>query len=69
MTYGKFIVYNVVGGIPWVAMCLCAGYFFGNLTFVKQNFSVGILAHHLHLHPARGVRVRPAQDEERTSSS
>ena len=44
MNYGRFIVYNVVGGIAWVAICLFGGYFFGNLPFVKENFSVVILA-------------------------
>lgn len=43
MTYGKFITYNVVGGIAWVAVCLYAGFFFGNLPFVKNNFSMVIL--------------------------
>jgi membrane-associated protein len=44
MSYAKFIAYNVVGGVLWVAICLFAGYFFGNLPFVKQNFSLVILA-------------------------
>jgi membrane-associated protein len=44
MTYGKFILYNVVGAILWVAICLFGGFFFGNLPFVKENFSVVILA-------------------------
>ncbi len=44
MSYGKFIAYNVVGGVLWVAVCLSAGYFFGNLEFVKKNFSLVILA-------------------------
>ena len=44
MSYGRFIVYNVVGGIAWVAICLFGGFFFGNLPFVKENFSVVILA-------------------------
>jgi len=44
MSYLRFIAYNVVGGVLWVATCLGAGYFFGNLPFVKQNFSVVILA-------------------------
>src|SRR3989344_69941 len=43
MTYGKFITYNVAGGIAWVATCLYAGFFFGNLPFVKNNFSAVIL--------------------------
>ena len=44
MSYAQFIVYNVAGGILWVAVCLSAGYFFGNLEFVRNNFSVVILA-------------------------
>jgi membrane-associated protein len=44
MTYPKFLAYNVVGGIAWVAICVFAGYFFGNLPFVRKNFSLVILA-------------------------
>ena len=44
MNYARFIVYNVVGGVLWVAICLFGGYFFGNLAFVKENFSIVILA-------------------------
>ena len=44
MSYGRFLAYNVTGGVLWVAVCLFAGYFFGNLRFVKQNFSLVILA-------------------------
>lgn len=39
MTYSKFIAFNVVGGILWVAIFIYGGYFFGNLPFVKNNFS------------------------------
>jgi membrane-associated protein len=44
MTYWKFISYNVVGGVAWVAICLSLGYFFGNLPVVKENFSLVIFA-------------------------
>jgi len=44
MTYAKFIIYNVVGGIAWVAICVMAGYFFGNLAIVKNHFTLVILA-------------------------
>jgi membrane-associated protein len=44
MTYDKFIVYNVVGGVAWVGIFLFGGYFFGNLPFVKDNFTIVILA-------------------------
>jgi membrane-associated protein len=43
MSYRQFIGYNVVGGILWVTICVFAGYFFGNLPFVKKNFSVVVI--------------------------
>src|SRR5688572_15869472 len=44
MTYSRFLVYNVVGGIVWVALFVLAGYYFGNLPVVRQNFTYVILA-------------------------
>ena len=44
MSYGYFISYNVFGGIVWVALFVFAGYFFGNIPFIRQNFSLVILA-------------------------
>ena len=44
MNYGKFIVYNVVGGVAWVALFVFGGYWFGNLEFVQNNFSLVVLA-------------------------
>lgn len=44
MSYGKFIAYNVVGGIGWVVLLTGAGYFFGNIPVVRKNFSLVILA-------------------------
>jgi membrane-associated protein len=44
MSYGRFIAYNVIGGIAWVGICVFAGYFFGNLEIVKKNFSLVIIA-------------------------
>lgn len=43
MTYSKFLSYNVVGGIIWVGLFVYGGYFFGNLDFVKNNFSIVII--------------------------
>ena len=43
MSYGRFMLYNVTGGIGWVVICTVAGYLFGNLPFVKDNFSVVVL--------------------------
>lgn len=44
MTYWRFISYNVIGGIAWIAICIFAGYYFGNLPIVRNNFSLAILA-------------------------
>ncbi len=44
MRYGYFISYNIIGGIVWTGVCIFAGYFFGNLPIVKDNFSLVIVA-------------------------
>ena len=44
MSYGYFLSYNVFGGIIWTGLFLWAGYFFGNLPFIKRNFSFVVLA-------------------------
>jgi len=44
MTYRRFIIYNVSGGIAWVTLFVLGGYMFGNIPVVKQNFSIAIFA-------------------------
>jgi len=43
MNYGYFLMYNVVGAFLWVFICTLAGYFFGNIPIVKENFSTVLL--------------------------
>ncbi len=44
MHYGDFIKYNLAGGFVWVFGFTLLGYFFGNIEFVKHNFSVVVIA-------------------------
>ncbi|MEJ5202755.1 MAG: DedA family protein [Anaerolineales bacterium] len=44
MRYGYFISYNVFGGLIWPGLFIFAGYFFGNVPVVKENFSLVIIA-------------------------
>jgi membrane-associated protein len=44
MRYSYFISYNIFGGIVWTALFIFGGYFFGNLKFVQDNFSLVTIA-------------------------
>ena len=44
MSYPRFLTYNVLGGILWVGLFVLGGYFFGNITMVRENFTLVILA-------------------------
>ena len=43
MNYRYFFMYNVIGAVLWVGICTIAGYFFGNIPIIKDNFSTVIL--------------------------
>jgi membrane-associated protein len=47
MNAGAFLFYNISGGIAWVTICMGAGFLFGNVPIVKDNFTLvtlGIVA-------------------------
>ena len=44
MTYPRFLAYSLGGGALWVTFFIWAGYLFGNLPFVRENFSLVVLA-------------------------
>lgn len=43
MPYGNFLRYNISGAFAWVTLFAFAGYFFGNIPFVKHNFSYAVM--------------------------
>jgi membrane-associated protein len=44
MTYARFALYNVAGGVAWIAIFVLGGYAFGNIPVVKRNFTLVVLA-------------------------
>ena len=44
MNYARFLAYNVVGAVVWVTLFTLAGFYFGNIPAVKENFTLVILA-------------------------
>jgi membrane-associated protein len=40
MRYGRFLAYNVIGGVAWVALFTGAGYFFGSIPVVEKNLTL-----------------------------
>ena len=44
MTYSTFLLFSVVGAMLWVNLFVLVGYFFGNIPFIKHNFSIVIIA-------------------------
>jgi membrane-associated protein len=70
MRYTSFAVYNIVGGVLWVVLCVGAGYAFGNVPIVKDNFSLvalGIVA--VSLLPVAAEFVRNRRRVPATSDS
>jgi len=44
MRFGTFTLYNVIGGLAWTLIFVTVGFFFGNLPWVKENFSLVVVA-------------------------
>lgn len=44
MNFFRFWMFNIVGGVAWVLICIGCGYLFGNIEFVKKRFELVIVA-------------------------
>ena len=43
MNFGKFTLFNAIGGISWVSLFVLVGYFFGGIPFVQEHFEIIVL--------------------------
>lgn len=43
MEYQRFTIYNIIGSVSWVLICILAGYSFGNIPIVEENFTLIIV--------------------------
>jgi membrane-associated protein len=43
MTYRQFFIYNLIGALLWIGGLLYISYWFGNISFVKEHFSLVVL--------------------------
>jgi membrane-associated protein len=44
MSYRKFFLYNVVGAVAWVLICVLSGFYVGQSEFVKKHFELVLVA-------------------------
>jgi len=44
MSYRHFAIFNVLGGLLWVGLCVGGGYWFGKTKIVKENFELVVVA-------------------------
>ncbi len=67
MSFPRFMVFNVVGGVLWVSLFVLLGYFFGGIPFVQDNFElviVGIVVISLIPAVAGAVKMRLSKGED-----
>jgi membrane-associated protein len=43
MGYARFAIYNIIGAVAWVLICIIAGYYFGRIPFVQKRFELVIV--------------------------
>ena len=71
MDYTRFLMFNVVGAIGWVASAITLGYLLGNVPFVRHNFEkvlLGIIAVSLIPAVLQILKKRPPADLRKATS-
>ncbi|MFI5379600.1 MAG: VTT domain-containing protein [Tepidisphaerales bacterium] len=43
MSYATFFVYNIIGAVGWVLICVVSGFFFGKIAFVQKHFELVVV--------------------------
>ena len=77
MNYGRFVSFNVFGGIGWVALMTTLGYYLGSVPFVQQHFEkviftiifISLLPVAFHVFEGRRARKREAVVSQATQSN
>ena len=72
MSYRRFLSFNVIGGVAWIASLCYAGYLFGNVPWVKDNLEkivLGIIVVSLIPVVTAYLKERRAQKESARSKS
>jgi len=70
MSYPRFLCYNVVGAVTWIASLVYAGYLFGNIPWVKQNLTwivIGIIV--VSLLPAISTFIKERRESRANRSA
>ena len=68
MTYQRFLSFNIVGAIAWIASLVYAGYLFGNIPWVKQNLSLIVIAIVVvSLFPAVSTLIKERRERKRAA--
>jgi len=70
MSYPRFLCYNIVGAVTWIASLVYAGYLFGNIPWVKHNLTwivVGIIV--VSLMPAISTFIKERRESRANRSA
>lgn len=43
MNYRHYVMFSIIGGVSWIGSLTLAGYFFGNIPFIKNNLTLMVL--------------------------